>query len=286
MKPLALLSVSLALVLTACVEPSQKWLEKPLFVERASAPTRTEEDFTVRLDSARLAFGPLYLCAGARAGDACETARLEWLDSRIVELVGEGRIEVGELAGLSGDVRSWMADYGFVSKLTETKPVALEAAKELGASLVLRGVATGGTRSLPFEVRLTITASETTGKGRPAISMPAAPSLLLPMEDDGRAVVVSFPLTRWLEGLEPSLFFVDGECVDGVRVVCSGNVERRCDAEGGVEGETDCSVRGLSCIPERGCGTSLEADETTELGRRLALAITGGGRPTLTLAPR
>ncbi len=274
-----------AFALSGCVESSQSWLEKRLVVERGEAPSVALGDFSVRLESAQLAFGPLYLCAGAQAGSACDSARLEWLDSRVVELVGDGRVEIGTLVGLSGEVRSWMADYGFQSKLTETKPLVLEAARQLGASVPLRGVALRRGNEAPFEARLTVSASETTGRGRPALSSPTSPTLVLPIEEDGSSVVVRFPLSRWLEGLREPFFFEDADCSAERRVACSDVIERSCDAEGALLGERDCASEGLACVPGVGCAQRLETDEVSELGRALYLSVTGSGRPTFNLTP-
>lgn len=276
---------AVVVALAGCVDSSQSFVEKPLLVELAPAPSRAEGDFSVRFDSARIAFGPLYLCAGENAGEACDTARLEWLDSRVVELVGRGAVEVGQLVGLSGEVRSWMADYGVISKLTETRPVELPAARELGASVVLRGVAVRGAHEIPFEARLRVSASSTTGRGRPAVSMPASVSLRLPIEQDASNVRATFPIDRWLDGARSDFFFEEGVCSVDRPVVCADGLELSCDESGALRTTRDCAASGLACVPAVGCAARMDVDETSEFGRALYLAVTGAGRPSLSLVP-
>ena len=79
-------------------------------------------DVSVTIDRADLAFGPLYLCAGATAGDLCDTARFEWLDSAVVDTTLSDPVKVGELSGVTGTVRSWMYDLGLSSQLTREAP--------------------------------------------------------------------------------------------------------------------------------------------------------------------
>ena len=84
--------------LTACAETSQERVQIPLEVT-GTAPAGTVlslGDVPVTLTRADLAFGPLYLCAGTQAGELCETARLEWLDSVVVDALDEaGHLELG-----------------------------------------------------------------------------------------------------------------------------------------------------------------------------------------------
>jgi hypothetical protein len=141
-----------------CIDTSQRPIDLPLrLVGTAPTDPLFVGDWTVTLTEARLAFGPLYLCAGVQAGTLCETARAEWLGSAVVDTLSETEIEAGRLRGVSGPVRSYMYDLGITSLLTQQSPLVLDAAAALGgSSLVLRGTAIRGTDTVRFGIDLPV----------------------------------------------------------------------------------------------------------------------------------
>jgi hypothetical protein len=120
-------------MLSACGESSQEHVRFPLFVAGSDHEAfDAVGDVSVNIEQADLAFGPLYFCAGAQAGELCDTARLEWLESVVVRATDAEPRWAGEITGVTGPVRSWMYDLGFVSLLTQKQPLVLPAAHELG----------------------------------------------------------------------------------------------------------------------------------------------------------
>ncbi len=116
--------------------------------------------WNITFDEAALAFGPLWLCAADGEQASCETARAEYLDAAIIDLLDPSSHELGEVTGTEGFVGSFGYDYGFVSLLTDTEPLALPAAQALEGSVRLVGRATKGTREVEFTAVLSLSQSE------------------------------------------------------------------------------------------------------------------------------
>lgn len=120
------------------------------------APFEARDGWTVTLERADLAFGPLYLCTAANAGDLCETAQAEMLDGVVVDLLDDEPREVGALVGLGGMVRSVMHDYGVTWELTAMRPEgSIPAMRD--RSLVFEGVASRGEERVRFSGELAVT---------------------------------------------------------------------------------------------------------------------------------
>ena len=147
------IGVALLLSSAGCLDTGQERATIPLRVAGTlpEEPVAGVNGWSIELSRADLAFGPLYLCAGSRAGALCETARLEWVDSAVVNVLAAEDREVGALHGVTGTVRSWMYDLGITSLLTQQRPVSLSASEELaGNSVILEGVARKEQLAIPF----------------------------------------------------------------------------------------------------------------------------------------
>lgn len=147
---------ALATALAGCIDVGQEPVSLPLSVRgQAPAPIDGRDGYTIELTTAELAFGPLYLCASRVAGDLCETARGEWLDSAVVDILDPEPRAVGELSGLTGEVQSLMYDAGFVWPLASARPSETDAGRELdGASLWVEGSARAQDREVVFSARV------------------------------------------------------------------------------------------------------------------------------------
>ena len=126
------LTLVICLALCGCGEQQQQRVSIPLYVAGTTLSKPVEARGGVRLNISRaeLAFGALYLCAGASAGDLCESARLEWLGSALIDTLDASPQEVGALTGVTGPVRSWMYDLGLSSQLTTCLLYTSDAADE------------------------------------------------------------------------------------------------------------------------------------------------------------
>jgi hypothetical protein len=195
----------LALLGGACADTGGNDLTVPLYV----AGTDVSEPFTatgevpVALERADLAFGPLYLCAGARAGRLCETARLEWLGSGLIPATSPDVQLVGSLTGVSGPVRSFMYDLGITSLLTTTDPLVLPAAEELGgASLVVEGSADVDGIALRFRADIRVAQESETEIGVPVVLGSTSEIFGHHVTDQEPGLLVEFDPRAWVRTVD------------------------------------------------------------------------------------
>lgn len=274
--------VVLAALSASCSGTGQDRVQVPLYVAGTdlSEPVVAAFDIPVRVDRADLAFGPLYLCAGASAGALCETARLEWLDAVVVDAAASAPKAAGELAGVTGTVRSWMYDLGISSQLTSAEPSVLGAANELGGvSLVLEGVAEVGGIEVPFRASVAVQQSEGTERGVPVIRKSTSEEFFRDVRPDESALLVRFDASSWVRGIDFRSSVSRETCtVSGPSIACDGTLERTC--EGAAELSTqDCAEAGQVCIPNQGCQERLALAESDEAYRSVRNALAAGGRP-------
>jgi hypothetical protein len=270
---------ALALVALAvgCAETGQDRLEVPLYVAGAdvSQPLVAAGNVPVMLDRADLAFGPLYLCAGNTAGDACDTALLEWLDTIVVDTTSPEPARAGALSGVSGSVRSWMYDLGISSQLTRAEPFVLEAATQLGgASFVVDGRADAGGVDLPFSASISVQRNGNLAPGIPVVQKRATDRFFRVVGANETGLVVRFDPTAWISGIDFRPFLKDERCSPGgPLLVCLGSVETTCSGDGTEMSSRDCSDLGQRCISGRGCAEALTLAPDTEAFRALQNAL-------------
>ncbi len=198
------LSLFVLTLLCGCVEGQQR-VAIPLFVAGTTLtePLRAAGDIEVQLDRADLAFGPLYLCAGATAGALCDTARAEWLDSVVIDTLSGEAVRAGELSGVSGQVRSYMYDLGISSQLTRSEPFVLDAARALGgASFALEGRAQVNGGEVVFRALIPVQQTTDTELGVPVIRKAATASFSHELASDDSGVVVRFDVRAWVEKVD------------------------------------------------------------------------------------
>jgi hypothetical protein len=156
---------------SACVDTGARVRELELRVRgRDLAAFAGRNDWSVELTRARIAFGPVTFCPGRSAGEFCETARAEWLDSAVVDALDDRSRRAGDVIGTTGAVSSWMYDYGFVSLLTETRPYATQAARKLDdQSVDVEGCVVKAEQRVCFELRTIIAQTTGTEQGVPVV---------------------------------------------------------------------------------------------------------------------
>ncbi|HJK95095.1 MAG TPA: hypothetical protein RMH85_23895 [Polyangiaceae bacterium LLY-WYZ-15_(1-7)] len=152
------LSAALLLLVACVADTGAGFVEVPVRVSGTElAPFEARDGWVVTLERADVAVGPFYFCAAEMAGDLCETARGEMLESVVIDGLDPSAREVGAMLGIEGTVRSAMHDYGLSWELTETAPRATEGAEALGGhSLVLAGVAERGEAQVRFEAAVDV----------------------------------------------------------------------------------------------------------------------------------
>lgn len=189
---------------SGCLDTGRERVSLPLRVAGVTpSPVAGAAGWTITLDGAELAFGPLYLCAGEQAGALCDTARLEWTGSALVDALDPEPRVAGALEGVSGPVRSWMYDLGITSLLTQQRPTALAAAIELGENSVrLSGVARRDERALPFSLVLPIQQDEATELGACVVRKSASDPFEHEVAGDDTALTVRFDPAPWVREID------------------------------------------------------------------------------------
>jgi hypothetical protein len=236
----------LAAWLCACGESAQQRAEVPLLLAGTEAASfETNLAVPVTLTRAELAFGPLYLCSGAQAGELCETARLEWRDSAVVDCLDSRSTEVGALVGVTGPVRSFMYDLGFSSVLTRDEPLELDAARELGGvSLRVEGRFTRNGEEHEFRAGVAVRQGAEVERGIPVVRKSLDDEFEHDVNGDESALLVRFDARPWVTAVDFEALFAE-LCPD----------------------------------PSDGCPDPLVLDETTESYRAFAFAVGAGERP-------
>ena len=282
-KALMCLMTHALLMIVGCAEMPQERVELPLLLKGVdlSAPISAKQDVNVTLDRAELAFGPLYLCAGATAGHLCETARLEWLGSAVVDMTSPEAQRVGALSGVTGSVRSWMYDLGISSQLTQLEPFTLDAARELdNSSLILEGDAQVGEITIPFRAKVSVQQTEMTELGVPVVRKGTSTPFFQEVTGAEEGLMIQFDPSAWVRTLDFSTYVRSDTCeVDGEPLVCRGTEELSCEGAE-VTSSRDCAADGEICLPRTGCASHLEVSPDSQLYRALRNALMSGARPS------
>lgn len=272
-----------ALWTSACADTGQDHTSVPLYVAGVdmSEPFVAASNVLVSIDRADMAFGPLYLCAGTTAGDLCETARLEWLETVVIDTTTSVPTLAGELSGVTGTVLSWMYDLGISSQLTRSEPYVLEAARTLGdTSFVLEGRAMVDGIEVPFTASVPIQQTEDTELGVPVVRKSNSESFFRDVQSGESGLLVRFDPKAWVSGIDFTPYVGRETCTDeGPTTVCDGALERACD--GAIERSTrDCAALGEVCVATQGCVRRLVIQEQTEAFRVLRNSLLSGERPS------
>ena len=279
------LTLLLMAFVVGCPEVGQVETQFPLYVAGTdvSEPIVSAGDVSVTINRADLAFGPLYLCAGATAGELCETARYEWLDAIVVDTTLSEPTKVGELLGATGTVYSWMYDLGISSQLTRDDPFVLDAAKELGdTSFLLEGIAVVNGIEIPFAAAVPIQQTEDTELGVPVVRKGSSESFYRDIDTSEQTLLLRFDPSAWVKGMDFRPYVTNDSCMsDGPAVVCDGVTEHTCENETAVASR-DCASLNQVCVAGLGCQDRLNIEDGSEAHRSLRNALLSGERPVFT----
>lgn len=167
----------------------------------------------VTLTRAEVAFGPLYLCPGTTAGEACDVARFEWRDSAVVDLLDDTDQPLGELIGVTGSVHSWMFDYGITSLLTADEPFVSDAARALGGvSLRLEGTALVSGSAISFSLDVRVAQGADVERGVQVVRKSSADDFDDDVTLDSEHLNVAFDVRPWVTALMGSDFCLEEPC--------------------------------------------------------------------------
>jgi len=166
----------------------------------------------IQLTRAELAFGPLYLCAGEKAGELCDVAKAEWVDSAVVNALDPQGHKVGALHGTAGETRSFMYDLGIVSMLTQKQPLVLDSAERLdGASVVVEGTARRDDIGYPFALKLAIAQGPDTEVGVPVVRKKLTDEFEHTLAE-GQRLRLQFDATTWVEDIDFQAIYDEAGC--------------------------------------------------------------------------
>ena len=114
-----LCALSVIVGMGACVD-EVKVIEFPLESVGAGAQRTRGDGWIITLSQAKLAFGPLYLCAGTQAGAGCDEVVGEMLEPVIVDVLDTNVRSERQVVASPAFVGNWMYDLG-VEFLAHTK---------------------------------------------------------------------------------------------------------------------------------------------------------------------
>lgn len=173
----------------------------------------------VTLTRAEVAFGPLYLCPGTTAGEACDAARLEWRDSAVVELLDAADQPLGEVSGVTGGVNSWMFDYGVTSLLGKDEALVSPAAAELGGvSLRLEGTALVNGTAVTFSLAALASQGADVEQGVQVVRSSSSDDFDYEVTLETAEVRVEFDVSPWLLALDGSDFCPENACESAIDI--------------------------------------------------------------------
>jgi hypothetical protein len=203
-------------IVPACLDIGRDPVEIPLSLAGTAptGPIAGRDGASIELHRARLAFGPLWLCAGTQAGELCDTALLEWLDSAQIDVLRAEPRHVGTATGVTGIARSWMADLGITSLLTQDDPLVLGGAQSLdGASVELAGTAIVDDLALDFRISVPIQQEKPTEIGVPVLRSAPGQLPAHSLGPDESGLLVRFDPGRWVDDIDFDALVDEGICV-------------------------------------------------------------------------
>lgn len=133
-----------------CGATGQPEVSYPIFA-RGSAPAPVQAgSWTVTLEVARVALGPIYFCATAAASsELCATALGEYPQAAVIDALDATAVRLGDVTGVVGRVRSVTYDFGVSWLPTQSQPTPSRAAPG-GHSAHFEGRAVRGSTVLRF----------------------------------------------------------------------------------------------------------------------------------------
>lgn len=158
--------------------------------------------WTLRLSEARLVFGPLWLCAAQGEQASCETARAEFLDAAVVDLLDPQTQALGTMTGSEGFVGTYWFDYGVVSLLGQDEPLVLPAAAQTGGSVFIAGVAQSADAQVAFEATVTLSQSANGVENGVPVVRRASEEIRHVLDANTRSLLLRFDAAQIVQGID------------------------------------------------------------------------------------
>lgn len=175
-----------------CSGTGQPEVSYPAFGEATMPGAIQAGAWTVTLDEAKIAFGPVYFCAAASGSAAlCNTAIGEITEVSAIDGLDGTPQPIGTVHGFVGSIRSASYDFGIHWFLTEEAPVAAPAAPG-GHSAHFAGTAVKGGESVRFVADVDVIAQF---QGQRAVPSAAASAAIT---GDDERLAVSFDPGSWI----------------------------------------------------------------------------------------
>jgi len=133
-----------------CGETGQEEVSHPIFAAGMAPAPFTVGAYEVTLDVAQIGFGPVYFCATAAASsDLCPAAVAELATTATVDGAAESPQQLGDVSGVTGQIRSATYDYAVTWLATQRSPTPAPGAPG-GHSAHFEGRAVRGTTEFRF----------------------------------------------------------------------------------------------------------------------------------------
>lgn len=189
-------AIVLALWAAACGRTGQERVTFPVHAAGTGEARFEKDGWSVTIERADVAFGPIYFCATSFAdADACPDAKAEWLGTAAIDALDPSAQMLGEADAVTSTVRSAMFDYGVSWLLTAPAPRANDGAPEgRSAVMAVRATREGAT----LEVRASIDVEPAAAGQNAVIGAPVGTHEIT----GGEALVVRFDPARWWRAVD------------------------------------------------------------------------------------
>ena len=208
----------IAALLAGCGSTGQDVASFPIHGAGAGEAAFESNGWSVTIERADVAFGPVYFCATSFADmDVCPAAEAEWLGTASIDTLDPSLQMLGEADAITATVRSAMFDYGRSWLLTAERPRANQGApRGRSAVFVVRAIKDGVT----LDVRASIDI-DPANAGQSAVI--GAPTGTEAIEGD-EALTVRVDPAAWWRRIDFDAVAALDEDGDGVVELARGDV--------------------------------------------------------------
>ncbi len=198
----------------ACSGTGQPEVDYAAFAApEASAAISADHGWTVTLDEATVAFGPVYFCA-SESGSAtlCQTAIGELLTTTAFDALDTAPRSLGTAHGFRGKIQSASYDYGIHWFLTDDAPTPASNAPG-GHSAHFTGTAVKGGTARPFRADVDVVPQFQGQRAAPSQVASAT------IAGDGERLDIHFAVGQWFEHVD----FDDAPAGEDPYVISAGS---------------------------------------------------------------